>query len=62
LFECRQSTLAICWGVAVHQRQAQRVSGVAQREIVSGPFGDLHRLLNELQRVVVGQQRLYGYP
>ena len=48
--------------VAVHQRQAQRVSGVAQREIVSGSFGDLQRLINELQRGVVGQQRPNAYP
>jgi hypothetical protein len=48
--------------VAVHQRQAQRVSGVAQREIVSGSFGDLQRLINELERGVVGQQHLDGYP
>ena len=39
----------------MQQRQAQRVSGVAQREIVSGSFGDLHRLINELQRGVVGR-------
>ena len=46
----------------MHQRQAQRVSGVAQREIVSGSFGDLQRLINELQRGVVGQQHLDAYP
>ena len=56
LCQHRQSALTVCWGVAVQQRQAQRVSGVAQREIVSGSFGDLQRLINELQRGVVGQQ------
>lgn len=54
LGEHLQSALTICWGVAVHQRQAQRVSGVAQREIISGSFRDLQRLVNELQRGVVG--------
>jgi len=54
----RQSTLVR----AVHQRQAQRISGVAQREIVSGSSGDLQRLINELERGVVGQQHLDGYP
>ncbi len=62
LCEHRQSALTICCGVAVHQRQAQRLSGVAQREIVSGSFGDLQRLINQLQRGVVGQQRPNAYP
>ena len=46
----------------MQQREAQRVSGVAQREIVGGSFGDLHRLFNELQRGVIGQQRPNTYP
>ena len=56
LSEHLQSALTLCRGVAVHQRQAQGVLGVAQREIVSGSFGVVHRLFSELQRGVVGQQ------
>ena len=48
-----QAALTVCCGVAVHQRQAHRQSGIAQREIVTGSFGDLQRLINQLQRGVV---------
>ena len=51
-----QSALTLCRGVPMHQRDAQRAPGKAQREILTRSLGDPQRLLDVAQRGVVGQQ------
>ena len=45
----------------MHQRDAQREPGKAQREILTRSLGDPQRLLDVAQRGVVGQQHPTAY-
>ena len=45
----------------MHQRHAQRPPGKAQREILARPLGDLKRLVDVVERGVVGQQHSIRY-
>ena len=45
----------------MHQRDAQREPGKAQREILTRSLGDPQRLLDVAQRGVVGQQHPTRY-
>jgi len=48
-------------GVPIQQRDTQRELGQAQRVIVAGPLGGLHRLLAGAHRGVIGSKHSIGY-